>query len=100
MPRTVLGDVTSWHRLYLAAKPSNMGVDVDGLACTPHRPTACNCQMRGQIFLSGAALSHHATMGSGAFPGGARPPGLDIRWSGNYLGTCQSYHGFYGCILG
>jgi hypothetical protein len=33
MPGTVLEDVASWHRLYLAAKASHKGVDVDGLAC-------------------------------------------------------------------
>jgi hypothetical protein len=41
----------SWRRcftvwLYMAAKPSHVGVDVDGLACPLHRPTACNRQMR------------------------------------------------------
>jgi hypothetical protein len=30
----VLGDVASWHRFYLAAKPSHVGFDVDGV--TPH----------------------------------------------------------------
>jgi hypothetical protein len=43
----------SWRRcftvwLYLAAKPSHAGVDVDGLACPLHRPVACSHQMRGQ----------------------------------------------------
>jgi hypothetical protein len=33
MPGTVLGDVGAWHRHYLAAKPSHVGVDVDGLSC-------------------------------------------------------------------
>jgi hypothetical protein len=55
-------------------------IDVDGLAC--------NRQSRGQSFLSGATLSHHAAMGDGAFPGGVKPCGLDIRWSVDCLGTC------------
>jgi hypothetical protein len=63
------------------AKPSHVGADVHGLACPLHCPTACSCQMRLQSFLSGAALSHHGTMGGGAIlgrGGGARPSGLDI----------------------
>jgi hypothetical protein len=43
----VLGDVASWCRLYLVAKPSHMGVDVDGLAYPLHHPMACYRQMRG-----------------------------------------------------
>jgi hypothetical protein len=42
MPGMVLGDIASQHRLYLAAKPSHMGVDVDGLACPLHRPIVCS----------------------------------------------------------
>jgi hypothetical protein len=33
MPEMVLGDIDSWCRLYLAAKPSHVGVNVDELAC-------------------------------------------------------------------
>jgi hypothetical protein len=33
MPRMVLDDVASQHRLYLAAKPSHVGVIMDGLVC-------------------------------------------------------------------
>jgi hypothetical protein len=44
MLRMVLGDVASWHRLYLVAKPSHVGVDVDGLACPLHRAMACSRQ--------------------------------------------------------
>jgi hypothetical protein len=38
----VLGDIDVLHRLYLALKPSHVGVDVDGLACpcTVLRPIA------------------------------------------------------------
>jgi hypothetical protein len=32
MPMMALGDVASRRRLYLAAKPSHVGIDVDGLA--------------------------------------------------------------------
>jgi hypothetical protein len=38
MPGKVLRDVASWHWFYLAAKPSHMVLDVDGLACPLHRP--------------------------------------------------------------
>jgi hypothetical protein len=61
-------------RLYLAAKPSHMGVDVDGLAYPLHCPTVYGRQTRGQGFLSGAALSHHATVGDGAILGGVKAP--------------------------
>jgi hypothetical protein len=33
--------------LYLVAKPSHVGIDVDGLSCPLHRPTIRSCQMRG-----------------------------------------------------
>jgi hypothetical protein len=39
MPGMTLGVVASWRWLYLAAKPSHMEVDVDGLAC----PLAPSC---------------------------------------------------------
>jgi hypothetical protein len=41
MPGMALGDIASWHRLYLAAKPSHVGVDVDRLAHPLHRPMTC-----------------------------------------------------------
>jgi hypothetical protein len=44
-------------------------------------------QTRGESFLLGAALSHHAAVSGGAFPGGVKPLGLDI-WGVNHLGTC------------
>jgi hypothetical protein len=78
MPGMVFGDVASWCRLYLATKPSHVGVDVDGLACPQHHPTVCSHQTRGHAFLSGATLSRHAILGGGAFPGDAKPLGLDI----------------------
>jgi hypothetical protein len=78
MLEMVLGDVISLWRLYLVAKPSHMGIDVDGLACLLHHPTICNHQMRGHDFPSGAISSSHATVGDGAFLRDARPSGLDI----------------------
>jgi hypothetical protein len=55
MPRMVLGDIASRRRLYITAKPSHVGVDVDGLTHPLHRPPVCNHQMRGQSFLSGCS---------------------------------------------
>jgi hypothetical protein len=43
--------------LYLAAKPSHLGVDVDGLAYSLHWPTVCSFQMRGLGLLPGTVLS-------------------------------------------
>jgi hypothetical protein len=42
----------SWRRCFmawlsLAAKPSHVGIDVDGLACPLYCPMACSRQMRG-----------------------------------------------------
>jgi hypothetical protein len=42
MHRMSLGDVALQCRLYLAAKPSHVGVNVDGLACPLHRPMVCS----------------------------------------------------------
>jgi hypothetical protein len=78
VPGMILGDVGSWHRLYLVVKPSHVGVDVDGLANPLHHPTTCSHQMRGQGFLPCAALSHRTAVGGGTFPGDTRPSGLDI----------------------
>jgi hypothetical protein len=59
MPGMVLGDVASWRRLYLAAKPSQMVVNVDGLAYPLHHPTTCSRQTRVQGYLSSVVLSRH-----------------------------------------
>jgi hypothetical protein len=73
---------SSWrHRcfawVYLAAKPSHVGVDMDELACPLHHPTVCDRQTRGHSFLSGAAPSRHAVVDGGAFPGGrGQTPGF------------------------
>jgi hypothetical protein len=69
MSGMVLGDVALRRRLYLTTKSSHVGVDMDGLAYLLHRPMVCNRQTKGQGFLPGTVLSHHAAMGSGAFPG-------------------------------
>jgi hypothetical protein len=68
----------SSRRLYLAAKPSQLGVEMDGLARPLHHPMVCSCSMRGQSFLPDAVLSHHTTVGGGTFLRGAKAPGLDI----------------------
>jgi hypothetical protein len=61
-------------RLYLSAKPSHMGVDVNGLAYPLHRPTAHSCQTRGQGLLPGAALSCRCS-GRWHLSGDVKPPG-------------------------
>jgi hypothetical protein len=53
-------------------------VNVDGLACPLHCPTICSRQTREHGFLLGAALSHRAAVGGGAFLGVAKLPGLVI----------------------
>jgi hypothetical protein len=65
-------------RLYLAAKPSQVGADVDGITCSVHYPMVYSSQRGGQSFLTGAVPSHHAVVGGGAFLGFAKPSGLDI----------------------
>jgi hypothetical protein len=79
MLEIVLGDIASWHWLYLAAKPSHVqGGRCGWASMSSYHPTACSHQSRERSFLLGAALFHHATVGSGTFPRGAMPPGLDI----------------------
>jgi hypothetical protein len=89
-------DISSWCRLYLASKPSHVGVDVDELPYPLHYPTTCSCQMRGHGLLPSATLSHRAVVCGGAFPGDAKPPGLDIRWRVDHPGTCvtEFYMGY------
>jgi hypothetical protein len=57
-PKMVLEDVLAQHRLYLTAKPSNVGVDVDGLSCPLHCPTVYGCQTTAQSSLSGTVLPY------------------------------------------
>jgi hypothetical protein len=47
MPGTVLGDIAALHRLYLAAKPSHVGLNVDGPAYPLHRLMVNSRQTRG-----------------------------------------------------
>jgi hypothetical protein len=64
---------TVW--LYLAAKPSHVGVDVDVLACPLHHPTACSRQTRGQGVLLRDVLSHRYS-GQWCLSGGYEAPEL------------------------
>jgi hypothetical protein len=61
--------------LYLVAKPSHVGADVDVLAYSLHCPMACSRQKDSQSFLTGADLSCHIVVGGGAFSGHAKLPG-------------------------
>jgi hypothetical protein len=100
MPEVVLGDVALWRRFYLAAKPSHVGGGRCGWGSLPSASSyGLQSSVKGTELsvrhLSGAALSHHAAVGSGAFlgGGGVKPLGLDIWWSVDRLGTCvtESY---------
>jgi hypothetical protein len=71
----VLGDVASRLRLYLAAKRSHVGVNVDGLACPLYCSMACSRQTRGQDLLLGAILSCLYSWRSCLF-GGCEAPGI------------------------
>jgi hypothetical protein len=55
--------------LCLAAKPSQVGYGVDGLACFLHCPMVCGWQTWLQCFLISAILSCHAAVVGGALPG-------------------------------
>jgi hypothetical protein len=64
----------SWRRcfttlLYLAAKSTHVGVDVDRLTCPLHRPMACGHQMRGHGLLPGVVLSRHCSGAVAPFRG-------------------------------
>jgi hypothetical protein len=61
--------------LYLAIKPAQVGVNVDGLACSLHCPTDCSCQTRGQGLLPGVVLSH-SYRGQQCLPRGCETPRL------------------------
>jgi hypothetical protein len=56
----------------------NVGADVDGLACSLHRPMVYMRQRGGQSFLTGATPSCHAVVSGAVFPGDVKAPGLDI----------------------
>jgi hypothetical protein len=55
--------------LYLAAKPGQVGVDVDGLASPLPRPMAYGCQTRGHGLLLGAILSRRCSREVAPFRG-------------------------------
>jgi hypothetical protein len=55
--------------LFLVAKPSHMGAEVDGLAYTLHRPTVHSCQPRGQDPPIRHCLVLSLLIGSGAYRG-------------------------------
>jgi hypothetical protein len=70
----------SWRRcfvawVYLAAKPSHVGVDLDGLAYLLHHPMVYSHQTRGHSLLSSVVLSHHSC-GRWRFFGDLKPPEL------------------------
>jgi hypothetical protein len=64
--------------LYLTAKHSHVGGDVDELACFLHRHMVCSRYRGGQSFLTGVVPSNHVVVGGGAFLGYAKPLGVDI----------------------
>jgi hypothetical protein len=94
----------SWRRcftawLYLAANPSRMWVNVDGLACPLHHPTTCCRQMRGQGLLPSVVLSHRCS-GWWCLFGDVNPPGLGYlveSWPPGYLcyRVLHGIHCFY-----
>jgi hypothetical protein len=91
----VVSDVR--HRLYLAAKPSHVGVDMDGLVYPPpppHHPTTCSHQTRGHSLLPGAVLSCRYS-GQWCLSGGCEALGLGYWWRVDYVDTCttKSYMG-------
>jgi hypothetical protein len=95
----ILGVIGWQRRLYLAAKPSDVGADVDGLAFSLHRPTVYNHQTRAQGFPSGVALSHHAAMAGGAFPGDVNHHGYPMSepsWCILCEPSCVSYVNHHG----
>jgi hypothetical protein len=89
MPEMVLADVASRCCLYLTTKPSHVGVDVDRLACpdTILWPVAVR---RGDMASCQILSCPIAAVGGGAFPGDAKPLGLDIWWSVDCMGTCAA----------
>jgi hypothetical protein len=76
--------------LYLVTKPSHVGTDVDGLACSLHRSMVYIHQRVSQTLLRGAAPSYHAAVGGVVFPRDAKPTGLDILCGVHCLGACKS----------
>jgi hypothetical protein len=73
--------------LILATKPSHVGADVDGLACSQHHHTVSGWWTCVQCILTGAALSHRVAVVGDAFLGGVKPPGLDIYYCIDFSAT-------------
>jgi hypothetical protein len=84
--------------LFLGAKPSHMGVNVDGLAYPLHRPMTSSCQMRGQGLLPGIVLSHHYS-GQWSLSGDVKPPRLHgvYCFYQDLFTLCQNHYGVYAC---
>jgi hypothetical protein len=78
MSGTVLGDVASRHQLYLAAKPSNVGVNVDELACPPSPSYGLQPSDEGVMLPVRHCTIPSCYSGGGAFPVDAKPPSLNI----------------------
>jgi hypothetical protein len=62
--------------LYMMAKSSHVGVDVDRLAYPLHRPTVCSCQTRGHGLLPSTILSCRCS-GRWHLSGDVKPLGLE-----------------------
>jgi hypothetical protein len=60
--------------LYLPARPSHVGVNVDGIACPMHYPMVCVQQTMGQSFLSGVAPPIALYWAVAPLPGGCEAP--------------------------
>jgi hypothetical protein len=76
--------------LYLAAKPSQVGANVDGLACSLHHPKPYSHKRGGKCCLTSVVLSRRSVVSGGPFSGGAKPLGLDICHGVDHPGTCET----------
>jgi hypothetical protein len=112
-----LRDIVSLCQLYLAAKPSHVGVDVDGLACpAPSYGLLPSDEVSGLLIRYGLLSSYRS--GRWHLSGGCKAPGLrylmgvltvwvpallNLLHGVNHfyqgiLIPCQSHHGAYACI--
>jgi hypothetical protein len=66
--------------LYLTGKPSHVGVDVDGLACSLHRPVTCSSQRGGLCCLIDVVQFHCSVVGGGPFQGCEAPRSGYLMW--------------------
>jgi hypothetical protein len=86
--------------LFLVAKPSHVGAEVDGLAYTLHWPTVHSCQSRGQDPPIRHCLVLSLLIGSGAYRGEEASWCVVIYWRVcplRYLsyGILHTVNGFY-----